>query len=296
MEKNTETDLLKNYSNNVNTIHEFFTSLNEEKFIDIIQKNKSFPSFLDWINYYLWLFRKEKVIKDFLNSPKFPNDFIIQYIYYSFGKWISMGNNPDYFFMEITGSFSKEKTVQILVEENLVEIDANLSLSFISNLDETSLKSFFDKTDNTLIITDFFLNLFGELDDEVIKSFFIKNPGLYIHILSLFKDVTDITEKKQKKISKFQEKFKEDFEMLDKILLIKEKVFKAFNMEAESKKNYNERNFKRISYIVKKLRGTTKIEESIQILYKHYVIIDRMEKDLIRQILTDDFISTLTII
>ena len=281
------------FSNQINTIHDYLTNLSESEIIDLIEKNQKFPFFLEWMNYYFWLFRRESKIQNFFNLKNFPNSFILQYIYYSFGKWLSLGNNPDNFFMEISSLFNKTKCLQILVEEELIDKDANLALSFISNLDEKYLVQYFDNSGSTLKITDFFLNLFNEIDDEVIKTFFIKNPELYAFILNLFNTNQDISGKNKDKVKKFQLKFQSDLEMLTQIFDIKDYVFLNFNIEDEKLKEYNKRNFKRISYIINKLKKMENIDDGIQILYRHYVIIERMEKDMIRQILKDEFIAVL---
>ena len=40
--------------------------------------------------------------------------------------------------------FTPEKCLQILIEENIVELDVNLALAFISNLDEAGINIYFD--------------------------------------------------------------------------------------------------------------------------------------------------------
>lgn len=282
---------ITSFSNNVNSIHEYLISLNDIEIIDLIEKNKHCPIFVEWMNYYFWLFRRESRIQSFLNLKEFPNSFILQYIYYSFGKWLSLGNVPDTFFMEIANLFNKTKCLQILVEEELIEKDANLAFSFISNLDEKHLIKYFENSGSDLKISDFFLNLFNEVDEDIIKSFFIKNPELYAYILNLFNTNNDISKKNEKKIKKFRLKFETDLLMLTEIFQIKDYVYSNFNIEAEKLKVYNQRNFKRISYIINKLKKIENIEEGIQILYRNFVIIEKMEKDLIRQILKDEFIA-----
>lgn len=284
---------LNSISFQVNSVYQYLTKLSSAEFLDLIERNKEFPSFKNWLNYYLWLFRKEKIFLKLINSKEFPNKVILDYIYYSFGKWISKGNNPEDFFMEVTKDISKEKCLQILIEEDLIDLDANLAISFLSNLNKEFIHEYFREEDSTKQMIEFFLNLFGELDDEIVKSFFIKNPELYSYILNLFKQEDLISEKSKKKMQKFHSRFSENIDLLDKILKLKEITFKNFNMENENSKLYFQRNFKRITYLVKQIRKLNNIDESVEILYKHNVIIDKSEKDLILSILKDDnFIKT----
>lgn len=284
---------ISSLSNNINTIHEYLINLTDSEIIDLIKKNEKFPFFMEWMNYYFWLFRRETRIQNFLNLKDFPNTFILQYIYYSFGKWLSLGNAPELFFMEIADLFQKSKCLQILIEEDLIDKDANLAFSFISNLDEKYLIKYFENSGSNLNISDFFLNLFNEIDDDIIKAFFIKNPELYAFILNLFNSNNDIVKKNQEKVRKFRMKFESDLSMLKELFQIKDYVYSNFNIEDEKLKVYNQRNFKRISYIINKLKKIDNIDEGIQILYRHYVIIEKMEKDLIRQILKDDIMAVL---
>lgn len=279
---------LEKFSFQVNSVFHFLTELDSKDFLDLVERNKNFPSFKNWLNYYLWLFRKENEILNLLNSKKFPNKVILEYIYYSFGKWISQGFNPEDFFMDITKDISKEKCLQILIEEDLIDLDANLAISFLSNLNRRFLHEYFKGEDSEKQITSFFLNLFTELEDEMVKSFFIKNPELFSYVINMFKEENSMNEKTKKKLNNFNSRFEDDIKLLNWIFGLKEIIFKHFNMEKESSKLYFQRNFKRISYLIKQLRNKDRMEESVEILYKHFVIIDKSEKNLILSFLKND--------
>lgn len=183
----------------INTTRQFLVSLSTEEFIDLVKKNQQFPSFQQWMNYYLWLFRDDSDFQQILSSPLFPTKFLIQFIYYALGRWIAVeDNDPDEFFMDIATLFSPEKCLQILIEENIVDLDVNLALAFISNLDENGINVYFEQTGNREDETNFFYDLFSELEDTMIKSFFIKNPELYNYILQMFKKEKDRSELHQK--------------------------------------------------------------------------------------------------
>ncbi len=278
----------------INTTRQFLVSLSTEEFIDLVKKNQQFPSFQQWMNYYLWLFRDDSDFQQILSSPLFPTKFLIQFIYYALGRWIAVeDNDPDEFFMDIATLFSPEKCLQILIEENIVELDVNLALAFISNLDENGINVYFEQTGNREDETNFFYDLFSELEDTMIKSFFIKNPELYNYILQMFKKEKDRSELHQKKYERFVEKFKTDLDIIDLTLSIKEKVHTIFDLEEEKKKPCSQRNLKRIIGIINALKGKDNISDIVQILYRQKTIIDREEKDLIRNILTDDFLKSI---
>lgn len=66
-----------------------------------------------------------------------------------------------------------------------------------------------------------------------------------------------------------------------------------FDLEEEKKKPCSQRNLKRIIGIINALKGKDNISDIVQILYRQKTIIDREEKDLIRNILTDDFLKSI---
>ncbi len=292
-EENLTIELIHSHLHGVNSTRNFLTNLTAEKFIDLIEKNQSFPSFQQWMNYYLWLFRNEEEFQQIVSHPKFPTKFLVQFIYYSLGKWISGDNEPDEFFMEIATLFSPDKCLQILIEENIVDIDVNLALAFISNLDETGINFYFDRTGNRNDETNFFYDLFSELEDSMIKSFFIKNPELYTYILQMFKREKDKSPEHQKKFENFVKKFKVDLEIIDLTLYIKEKVMQKFDLEKEKALPCSQRNLSRLVGIINALKGNKNAVDIVQILYRQKTIIDREEKELIRSILTDEYMRNM---
>lgn len=273
----------------VNSTYTFLLSLSSDQFIDLIEKNQKIPSFLQWINYYLWLFRNEEKLRQMISSPVFPSKFLVQFIYYALGKWISQDNDPDEFFMEIASIFSSEKCLQILIEEEVVDLDVNFALALISNLDENGMNHYFNETGNPGDVANFFYTLFSELEDSMIKSFFIKNPELYTYILQLFKTQKNISEKNQKKFEKFIEKFKNDFEMIDLISYIKEKIIKKYDLENEKLLPCSKRNLNRLLEIAYAIKNNSNLKDILQIMYRQRYIIDREEKEIIKSILTDDY-------
>lgn len=287
-------DALHERIHGVNTTRQFLLDLTTEEFIDLMQKNWHFPSFQQWMNYYLWLFREDLKFQQIMSNPLFPTKFLLQFIYYALGRWIAVEENePDEFFMEIATLFTPTKCLQILIEENIVDLDVNLALAFISNLDENGINIYFEKSGKIDEETNFFYDLFTELDDTMIKSFFIKNPELYAYILQMFKNEKDRSELHRKKYERFVEKFKVDLDIIDLTLSIKEKVHNNYNLEEEKAKPCSQRNLTRIIGIINALKGQKNTADIVQILYRQKTILDREEKELIRNILTDDFLKTI---
>lgn len=292
-EEKIQMNLIYGHLNGVNSTHSYLINLTSEKFIDLIEKNSIFPTFQQWMNYYLWLFREEAEFQQIINHHLFPTKYLVQFIYYSLGKWIKAENDPDEFFMEIASLFNSEKCLQILLEEKVVDIDVNLALALISNLDEDGIQYYFYKTGNLENTTNFFYNLFGELEESMIKSFFIRNPELYANILQMFKSKREKSELDKKKYDSFMNKFKIDLEMIDLILYIKIRVFEKYDIEKEKLLPCNQRNLSRLVGIVNALKGNTNANDIIQILYRQRVIIDREEKELIRSLLHDTYIQSI---
>ncbi len=292
-DENFSIELIHAHLHGVNSTRSFLINLTAEKFIDLIEKNQAFPSFQQWMNYYLWLFRNEEEFQQIISHPSFPTKFLVQFIYFSLGKWISGDNEPDEFFMEIATLFSPDKCLQILIEENIVDLDVNLALALISNLDEKGINFYFDRTGNRNDETNFFYDLFSELDDSMIKSFFIKNPELYTYILQMFKKEKDKSEEHQKKYERFIEKFKVDLEIIDLTLYIKEKVNQKYDLEKEKTLPCSQRNLSRLVGIINALKGNKNANDIVQILYRQKTIIDREEKELIRSILTDEYMRNM---
>ncbi|MBK6607668.1 MAG: hypothetical protein IPG24_19840 [Leptospiraceae bacterium] len=292
-EEDFSIELVRAQIHGVNSTRNFLANLPAEDFFDLIEKNQSFQSFQQWMNYYLWLFRSDQEFQQIISHPKFPTKFLLQFIYFSLGKWISGDNEPDEFFMEIANLFSPEKCLQILIEEKVADLDVNLALALISNLDESGINYYFERTGNRDDETNFFYDLFSELEDSMIKSFFIKNPELYTHILQMFKKEKDKSEEHRIKFERFVEKFKVDLEIIDLTLDIKEKVIRKFDMEKEKTLPCSQRDLKRLVGIINALKDNKSAIDIVQILYRQKTIIDREEKELIRSILTDDYLRNM---
>ena len=82
-------------------------------------------------------------------------------------------------------------------------------------------------------------------------------------------------------------------EIIDLTLDIREKILQKFDMEKEKTLPCSQRDLKRIVGIINALKNNVNATDIVQILYRQKTIIDREEKELIRSILTDDYLRNM---
>ncbi|MCB1156417.1 MAG: hypothetical protein H7A25_22600 [Leptospiraceae bacterium] len=266
----------------INTIRNILNYLTCEEFIKILNLNKNKDEFINRILYYLWIFRDDKEVQEFINSGIFPADVLFQFIYFGYGRWILADCEPEEYFIQNLDIFNPAKCLNILLNTEVINSDPTLAMFFIANLSIELLEKFLYCSERKNDAADFFLEIFNTLEEANIKKYFIKNPGIYNYILRLF-------QKKKLTSKKYQiiyDKYKEDFKVIDKVSCICKKIAKydALCLSAS-----NELDGNRIAAIVREVRGISNVKEIISLLQYKKIFHDETEKCIVYSVLTDDF-------
>ena len=267
----------------VNHIFQNFKSQSIQKILASFEQRKNEKQFRDPFYYYLWLFREDSDCLRIINHKDFASDQTLDFIYHSFGFWISTGKDPDLFFAEIARFISKEKSIQLLTETDLLNIDLNLSLHFISSLSIKEVEFIFKNTTESIDIASFINEIFIDVEIDSIKKIFVNNFELYSFLLEYLPSTY---------AQKYKEKYSEIVDDFSRISiarqitdLVREK-FSAINNEIFQKK-INAMNSEKVEYLVYNLSDFKNSADILDILKTRMKVINDNELQVINFVLSD---------
>ena len=272
----------------VNSIRRYFENLTLNQFLEINKNTTDMEEINSLLFYYFWMFREDHFILNLINDPKFPNELLIKFIYYGYGQWIRQGNNPDTFLLNSAHFLTQEKCLDLLHNSfDIVFNDHTFTLFLITTLDHASIDKFFTSTPNIKDITEFFSDLFENLEEEVIKHFFFKNYGLYSYVIQLFNSL----DPSSRKYKKFFTQYKKHLDFIHTIEKIVELISKECDIETERKLPKEKRNTNRLKILLQELNTILDKQEAIYILNERNTFIDEAEKHLVLGIINNDFLK-----
>ncbi|MEM7184010.1 MAG: hypothetical protein AAF518_24125, partial [Spirochaetota bacterium] len=185
------------------------------------------------------------------------------------------------YFFEITKSLSMEKCKQILLKVELIENDPTLALYLITNLDITSIEMYFASLDSINEVAGFFREVLSELEEEQVREFFIKNLELYDYIMRIFQSTASM----QKYYNKFTTKYKTELELVDKIMVMQDKVKRLFDLKVEREKNPQDRDVSRLMGIMYEIKDDTNLNEISKVLLHKGLLLDEVERKFVVNVL-----------
>lgn len=271
----------------INTIRNILHELTLDEFILILKTKANDIDYTGKIVYYLWIFKEDEHIKHFYNDDSFPNDLLLKFIYYGYGQWVMSDSEPDEYFNNVLGYIYPRKSFDLLLNSAIIQSDPTLTIYLIANLDIDLLELFLIESDRKEKAAEFFIEIFNQLDETHIKQYFYNNPDLYSYIIFLFKN----NEKANEKYKKFFQRYKEDIDLIDKVTYIVEKINKNYDLVREKSLDSKKRNQDRIYSIIEEIGDYKNIREIVSILHSRGIFLDETEKDIVYNILTNDFLK-----
>lgn len=272
----------------VNSIRKYLEKLTVEEFLEVNKATLDIEEINTLLFYYFWMFREDDFIIKLINDPKFPNELLIKFIYYGYGQWIRNGHNPDDFFLHSIQFLSPQKCITLLNDSfDIVFNDSTLTLFLITSLDKEHIEYFFKTTKNIQDITEFFSEIFDNLDEEAIKYFFFKNYSLYTYVIKLFQAL----DPNSKKYKRFFNKYRQYLTFIDEIDRITSLIQNTYDMEKEKKKHPEARNKTRILRLIQEIDTIHNKKEGIYLLNMRGLFLDTNEMDLVESILNNDFLK-----
>ncbi|MCB1194026.1 MAG: hypothetical protein H7A23_07150 [Leptospiraceae bacterium] len=271
----------------INTIRNILLELTLEEFDIILNSKLDDLNFTGKIVYYLWIFKEDDHIKVFYNHKSFDNQLLLKFVYYGYGQWVMSDSDPDQYFNNVMLYITPEKALDLLLHSPVIQSDPTLTIYLIANLDIDLLETFLIESDRKDHAAEFFIEIFNQLEEKHIKQYFFKNPDLYSYIIFLFKN----NERASEKYKKFFQRYKEDIDLIDKVTYIVDKINKNFDLAKEKTLLSQDRNKKRIAAIIEEIRDYSNIREIVSILHSRGIFLDENEKDIVYNILTNDFLK-----
>ena len=270
----------------INNILYLFEDSDIENLIEMVIENKSNELFVSNLSYYCYIFRSQKIIQDLTNHDQFPNDIFLSIIYYNYGRWILADLDADEYFEKMMVNITPIKSMNILLQTDIVKMDLNLTLYLLGNLDSKMIDSYFAKIKNLNEILDIFIDIFQNLGEEGLRHFFTKNPYLYGYLIVLMQSYKD-----RKSIREFLSKNEKNINLIDKLVHLSNNIKHHFNYEKEKHLPPNERNPSRLLYIIHEIEEYSNIYEVINILSGQGIFIDESEKEIIYKLLSDPYLK-----
>lgn len=274
-----------------NEIKFFLKNVDNQCFMEILNYSQIIndDGFLELLFYYLWLFREDREIISLINDKAFPTKYLIKYIFSSMGRWISQGNDVDEFFTVVGSQFTSEKSLEILIEEKVEQIDISLGLVLICNLKERHLQKYLFEIYETEYIVNFFLEVFDQFEEDRIKNFFIKNPPLFATLINILKEFS--TQKGLTRFANFINRFQIEVEVIENLISAAKTIHFFYDVNSERKKKLFDRDMKRIIQIITVIEDSKFLAEKLDLLLSESVILDKDEIHLIENIITNPYLK-----
>ncbi|MCB1142803.1 MAG: hypothetical protein H7A24_03805 [Leptospiraceae bacterium] len=262
----------------------FFKLQPPETIISNYNQNKDNPDFIENFIYFCWLFRYEESIHNLFNCDLFPDELLIQIIYFNYGKWILNGNEAEDYFSNFTLFVNAGKCKQLLAETDIIRMDLNFALCLFSNLDIENLEIFFKEVRNKENTIQMFCSIFMNLDTSKMETFFIKNPHLFNHFLKYMSHYPE-----NKIIIDFFKTYEKNLKFIDSIYVKAEDIRIRFNYENEYLLIPNDP--ERIWFIVNEMSGLDNIDLILNVFENKNIFLNTQEKQLVLDLYKNPYLK-----
>lgn len=231
---------------------------------------------------YCWILREEDVLRELINHKAMPANLICKAVYYGFGKYIKTGNfTPDYYFAIWAKIISSEKSLDLLLNEPMVEKDVTFQLNLLSNLNAKQWEEYFETSvSETGQNTDSFLRIFEKIDSIHCKRLLYRNPNLYQYLRML------VVFDKKESVPGFLFQLENNLKTIHRWEEYANAKLKEFSPKEERGKSPSRRNVNRLTDILRDglfIADACDRLDFIEYLMIREVIVDEQEMDIICQ-------------
>ncbi|EKJ85623.1 hypothetical protein LEP1GSC017_2958 [Leptospira meyeri serovar Hardjo str. Went 5] len=232
---------------------------------------------------YCWILREEDVLKELINHTAMPVNLICKAVYYGFGKYIKTGNiTPDYYFSIWAKIISSEKSLELLLNEPMVEKDVTFQLNLLSNLNAKQWEEYFESSiaESGDQNTDSFLRIFEKIDSIHCKRLLYRNPNLYQYLRML------VVFDKKESVPGFLFQLENNLKTIHRWEEYANAKLREFSPKVEREKTPSRRNVNRLTDILRDglfIADVSDRLDFIEYLMIREVIVDEQEMDIICQ-------------
>ncbi|MCG6141328.1 LBF_1199 family protein [Leptospira mtsangambouensis] len=232
---------------------------------------------------YCWILREEDVLKDLINHSAMPVNLICKAVYYGFGKYIKKGNiTPDYYFSIWAKIISSEKSLELLLNEPMVEKDVTFQLNLLSNLNAKQWEEYFESSiaESGDQNTDSFLRIFEKIDSIHCKRLLYRNPNLYQYLRML------VVFDKRESVPGFLFQLENNLKTIHRWEEYANAKLREFSPKEEREKTPSRRNVNRLTDILRDglfIADVSDRLDFIEYLMIREVIVDEQEMEIICQ-------------
>ncbi len=251
----------------------------EEPYFSYLLEVKE-KEFEDFLVPYFWMFRSEPDLKRVLNHSNFQVEYVLQFLYFGYGKYISSGNTEIApFFTQMRSILSSEQSFRLLTKVNDLVYDPTMKIQLLANLDAKSwedLFAYYEEEEGGAISV---LSLFERVGNEEIRELLFHNPILsnYLRMILALESLES---------DRYSSFFKIVPPILESLVIwerFSRDMLNAFPLEEEKNLPPAKRNQNRLSIILHEL---LKIPRNETVFVSNYllanqVFLDNWERNLI---------------
>lgn len=265
----------------VTKIKEIFSDITIGEFADLTNQivetkdHNIIQSFL----YYLFLFRDMKKIQEFVNSNQFSTELLERLILFTYGYCTLYDYSIERIFDDIFYFVDNRRLLDLVLEAKHIPGDKLLLIYILSNLDTKSLNIYFSKLKDISGFTQTFL----KMPDSIMRSIIARNYKLFQYIMHLIME----SDYSQMFTKDFFSRYKSDIEQLSRLGDISKKYKEIADIEKEKLLPFSERNMKRISFLVNRIREMKDPIKAIEYFDGEKIFADQEEKEIILSIISD---------
>ncbi|TGL55870.1 hypothetical protein EHQ58_18255 [Leptospira ognonensis] len=208
------------------------------------------PAFADMVFEYLWICRSDTKVVEILNSSEFSPMLLLHFIYFGFGKQLSVGNvDAVAYFLQIKDMLTSEQSLRLLALSTEMDQDPTLKIHLLANLDPQTWEAYFEILEQNSQTMQTLLEIFVNLRVNEIRKILLNSPTLYYYLrMMLFSSSLNGVENKIDQID-----LKEILESIKVWEMFCQKIATEFSMKKERELSPRERNSQRLSVILREL-------------------------------------------
>lgn len=244
-----------------------------------LEKNSSFA---ELVFEYLWLYRTEKAVKDFLNHSEFPAWLLLRFIYFGYGKQFLIGkfDSSDYF-GNLNDLLVSETSLKVLSLSEEMDKDPTLKIHLLANLDPKTWEIYFEMLDENSMSMKALVSIFANLKENEIRKILLNSPTLYMYLRTM------ILSTSRAHISEQETETTDSLKVILESVFIWEKLAGEIQGSCDLKREKTlpprKRDNTRMEKILREVKKTPfdQREDVIFYLEKTGIIVDNWEKSLL---------------
>ena len=233
--------------------------------------------------YYLILFRDLESVHKGLNSKDIPIEFLEKLFMFTFVHCTMHGYSTENIVDNMLYFLTDSAILRLLQESKFIKNDRLLMFYLLTRLDVDHLNVYFSEQENLIDV----VSAYYRLPEDIMKSIIVRNYKLFEYIMMML--LVDSTIHKGAKT--FIEKHKKTIEGFSNMSDIIMRYHTEVDLATEGTLPFNDRDMKRISFLVNTLRSMPDREKAIKYFANERVFVDEYECKIVAAMVSDPLLK-----